>query len=264
MFFLGSSQDECFHEEVLREHCTLFVQNVTLTNTIMPDKMIQKGVLTPSEMKQILKGEDDESKARKMIAIISRNDKIKFKDFIKILSEDEHFPHIGEALKKSYEEKLKAENIHVKCIRCFIVKQVNIKTILDHLYEKSFIDLNTFEKLLKEVEEDINQFWEESFQKMSSKATFGDFYLKSFKEALQNQYSHIVKKIQNCDDLKCICFDSSSYLSSTYSEEETSLSSISEPIERDSSIPEPLTSHSLPIKKKCPLQANVDEIDENS
>lgn len=260
VFFLGSSQDECFHEEVLREHCTLFVQNVTLTNTIMPDKMIQNGVLTTSEMKQILKGEDDESKARKMIAIISRNDKIKFKDFIKILSEDEHFPHIGEALKKSYEEKLKAENIHMKCIRCFIVKQVNIKKILDNLYEKCFIDLNTFEKLLKEVEEDIDQFWKESFQKMSSKA-FGDFYLKAFKEALQNHYSHIVKKIQKYDDLKCLCSDSSFHLSS--SDEETSSSSISEPLERDSSIPQPLISDSLPIKKNFPLKANVDEIDEN-
>lgn len=264
--FTGSSEDECLHGEVLREHVTIFVQNVTVSNTLMLDEMLEKGVITDSEKEQILIGKINEKKARKIIAIVSSNDKKKFQDFLDILSKDEYFPYIGKAIKKSYEEKLKAENIHVKCIRCFIVKNVSINQIIDYLYEKDFIDLNKFERLLEEDEGDINQFWEESFQKMTS--TFKEFYFKIFTEALRNHYPHIVKRIQNSSDLKCLCSDSTPCLSS--SEEETSLSlkpkleqlrSISTGIIPDTQTSDPFHILLPFTKKQCIIRSIFDEID---
>ncbi|XP_078316320.1 uncharacterized protein LOC144620220 isoform X2 [Crassostrea virginica] len=261
----GSAQDECFHGEVLREHVTIFAQNVTVSNTLLLDEMLQKGVITDSEKEQIMNGKINENKARKIIAIVSRNDKKKFQDFLDILSKDEHFPYIGKSMKKSYEEKLKAENIHVKCIRCFIVKNVSIKQILDHLYEKGFIDLNKFERLLEEDEGDINQFWEESFQKMAS--TFKEFYFKIFTEALRNHYPHIVKRIQNASDLKCLCSDSTPCLSSN--EEDTSLSlkptleqprSVSTEIIPDTQTSDPFHLLLPFTEQQFIFSANVDEI----
>lgn len=220
--------------------------------------MLEKGVITDSEKEQILIEKINEKKARRIIGILSRNDKKKFQDFLDILSKDKYFPYIGKAIKISYEEKLKAKNIHVKCIRCFIVKNVSINQIIDYLYEKDFIDLNKFERLLEEDEGDINQFWEESFQKMAS--SFKEFYFKIFTEALRNHYPHIVKRIQNPGDLKCLCSESTPFLSSSEEETALSLKPISTGIIPDTQTSDPFHILFPFTEQQFIFSANVDEI----
>lgn len=200
--------------------------------------MLQNGSLTDNEAQEI-KDLPRPDKSRKLATVLGRSNKTKFKAFLRLIEEDEFYPHIANSLSQSYEKKLRAQGNHPKCIKCFIIKTVKVKHILDHLCENHVIDLDEVSYLIKEDSIDVNKFWRDIFQKFEH-PVFGESCVSVFADSLTEHYSHIAKQIRGQHHLKCFCASTIlSYPSGSggnASELSTTSSIISESIE-------PLNSH---------------------
>lgn len=163
MIKTGSSVDECIHGEILQENMKMLVQDMDLSDGLILDEMLQNGSLTDNEAQEIGKLSRPD-KSRKLATVLGRNNKTKFMEFLRLIAEERFYPHIAKALDQSYEKKLHAQETHPKCIRCFIIKKVNIKHILDHLCENHIIDLHELGNLIEGDSADVDQFWCDLFQ----------------------------------------------------------------------------------------------------
>ena len=179
------------------------VREVDVSNGYLIDEMLENGSLTVHEKSEI-DGLSKLDKTRKLATIIGRKDKSKFKTFVETISGREFYPHIGKLLNESYHSMLAEKKTRIECIRCFIVQKVNTKQIMDHLCEKRFIDLNEVDTIIEGEQNNINLFWEKSFQKIFD-PVWGETYVSVFKAALQEDYPHIARKIHSSQNLKCLC-----------------------------------------------------------
>lgn len=199
----GSSVDECIHGEVLQENMKMLVQDMDLSDGFILDEMLQNGSLTDGEAQEIIEI-NRRDKSRKLAIILARKNKSKFRNFLKLIEEEQFYPHIAKVLRQSYEEKLEAQDKHPKCVRCFIIKNVNIKHIVDHLCENQLLDLDEINYLIKGDRAGVDQFWRTIFEKMAH-PIFGKSCVSVFAESLRKNYPHISKRIGGQHHLKCLC-----------------------------------------------------------
>lgn len=197
-----SGVDECIHGEVLQENIMMLVQDVDLSHGLIMDEMFQTGILTDNE-NQELREENRPNKIRLLASILARKNKGKFQEFLSLVAKEEFYPHIGEKLNVAYEAKKKEKEKHLKCIRCFIIEKVNIQQIQDHLCEKRVIGLQEMYSLIKR-DKTKDHIWQEIFKKLSH-PELGKIYVNIFKESLQENYSHIAKRIASQSHLNCVC-----------------------------------------------------------
>lgn len=174
-----------------------------LSNGLILDEMLQNGSLTDNEAQEI-RDLSRPDKSRKLATLLGRSNKTKFNDFLRLIEEDEFYPHIANSLSQSYEKKLRAQGNHPKCIKCFIIKTVKVKHILDHLCENHVIDLDEVSYLIKEDSRDVDKFWRDIFKKMEH-PVFGESCVAVFADSLKEHYSHIAKRIRGQHHLKCFC-----------------------------------------------------------
>nr|XP_022333086.1 uncharacterized protein LOC111130369 isoform X3 [Crassostrea virginica]XP_022333087.1 uncharacterized protein LOC111130369 isoform X3 [Crassostrea virginica]XP_022333088.1 uncharacterized protein LOC111130369 isoform X3 [Crassostrea virginica]XP_022333090.1 uncharacterized protein LOC111130369 isoform X3 [Crassostrea virginica]XP_022333091.1 uncharacterized protein LOC111130369 isoform X3 [Crassostrea virginica] len=200
-----SSVDECIHGEVIQLHMKTLVREVDVEFII--DDMIEKGLLNDVEKNEI---EDTKKvhKTRQLAAILARNDKGNFKKFLEVISQENYYPHVAKLLNESYDEKLREMEKHIACIRCFIVQKVDIKQIMDHLCENLLICMTDVEKVIQDGKGTKQEFWGKIFEKISD-PVWGETSVTILKEALQENYNHIAKKIHCQNNLKCHCPSSS-------------------------------------------------------
>lgn len=199
----GSSVDECIHGEVLQENLKMLVRDMDLSNGLILDEMLQNGSLTDNEAQEI-RDLPRPDKSRKLATVLGRSNKAKFKDFLRLIEKGEFYPHIANILSQSYEKKLRAQGNHPKCTKCFIIKTVKVKHILDHLCENHVIDLDEVSYLIKEDSRDVDKFWRDIFKKMEH-PVFGESCVSVFADSLTEHYSHIAKRIRGQHHLKCFC-----------------------------------------------------------
>lgn len=197
-----SGVDEWIHGEVLQENIKLLVQDVDLSHGFIMDEMLQIGILTDNENHE-LREENRSNKIRLLATILARKNKGKFKEFLSLVAKEEFYPHIGEKLNVAYEAKKKEKENHLKCIRCFIIENVNIQQIQDHLCEKHVIGLQEICSLIKK-DKTKEHIWHDIFKKLSH-PELGETYATIFKESLQENYPHIAKRIASQNHLNCVC-----------------------------------------------------------
>lgn len=205
--FSGSSEDECIHGEVIQLHLKTLVREVDLSNGFLIDEMLENGSLNMNEKIEL----DEMSKidkTRKLVSILARNDKGKFKKFLQVISQEDFYPHVAKLLNESYDKKLRENENYIACIRCFIVQQVNIKQIMDHLCENRLIDFTDVDKIIQGDKGFEHEFWGNVFEKISD-SVWGKTCVLILKEALDEHYHHIAKKIHCQENLKCHCSSSS-------------------------------------------------------
>ena len=143
-------------------------------------------------------------KTRKLVSILARNDKDKFKKFLQVISQEQFYPHLAKLLNESYEKKLRENEKRIACIRCFIIQQVSIKQIMDHLCENRLIDLPDVESLIEGDKGSEHKLWGKIFEKIFD-PVWGQTCVTILKEALQDDYQNIAKKILCQQNLKCLC-----------------------------------------------------------
>ena len=171
------------------------------------DDMIEEGLLNDVE-KTELQETKKVHKTRQLGVILARNGKGNFKKFLEVISQENCYPHVAKLLNESYDEKLREMENHIACIRCFIVQKVDIKQIMDHLCENLLICMTDVEKVIQEGKGTKQEFWGKIFEKISD-PVWGETCVTILKEALQENYHHIAKKIHCQNNLKCHCSSSS-------------------------------------------------------
>lgn len=174
-----------------------------LSNGLILDEMLQNGSLTDNEAQEI-RDLPRPDKSRKLATMLGRSNKTKFKDFLRLIEDDEFYPHIANILSQSYEKKLRAQGNHPKCTKCFIIETVKVKHILDHLCENHVIDLDEVSYLIKEDSRDVDKFWRDIFKKMEH-PVFGESCVSVFADSLIEHYPHIAKRVRGQHHLKCFC-----------------------------------------------------------
>lgn len=199
----GSSVDECIHGEVLQENLKMLVRDMDLSNGLIIDEMLQNGSLTDNEAQEI-KELSRPDKTRKLATVLGRSNKTKFKNFLRLIEENEFYPHIANILSQSYEKKLRAQGNHPNCTRCFIIKNVSVKHILDHLCENHVIGLHEVSYLIKGDSRDVDKFWCDIFKKMEH-PIFGENCVSVFADSLKTHYPHIAKRVGGNRHMKCLC-----------------------------------------------------------
>lgn len=148
-------------------------------------------------------------KTRKLVSILARNDQGKFNKFLQVISQEHFYPHVAKLLNESYEKKLRENDKRIACIRCFIIQQVSIKQIMDHLCENRLIDLSDVESIIEGDKGSEYKLWGKIFEKICD-PIWGQTCVTILKEALQDDYQHIAKKIHCQQNLKCLCSPASS------------------------------------------------------
>ncbi|XP_061173258.1 uncharacterized protein LOC133182426 [Saccostrea echinata] len=252
-----SSVDECIHSEVLQENIRMLVRDMDLSNGLITDEILQIGCLTEDEVHE-MKNLSKQDQIRKLTSVLGRNNKSKFFKFLEVISKQEFYPHVEKLLKESYEKKLKENEKHydTKCIRCFLVQKVEIKRIMDFLCEHQFIGLPDIEDAIKGDRTNADNFWGHVFQKIFDPIN-GESYCSVFKEALQDHYPHIARKIHCQNHLKCCC---RSDLSKSYPS--GSIGDSSEISTTTTIIPNTKPETCLWVEKTCSLHDNLKEIQE--
>lgn len=199
----GSSVDECIHGEVLQENLKVLVRDMDLSNGLILDEMLQDNALTDNEAQEI-RELPRPNKTRKLATILGRKNKSIFKDFLTLIAGKEFYPHIAEVLRQSYEKKLKAQDKHPQCVRCFIINKVNINHVVDHLCENHVISLHDMGYIINGDSRDVHQFWSDIFIKMRH-PVYGESCVSVFADSLKEHYPHIAKRIRSQHSLKCLC-----------------------------------------------------------
>lgn len=199
----GSSVDECIHGEVLQENLKMLVTDMDLSNGLLLDEMLQNGSLTDNEAQEI-KELPRPDKTRKLTTLLGQSNKSKFQNFLKLIKEEEFFPRIAYILSQSYDEKLRSQRKRSECTKCFIIKNVNVKHIMDHLCENHIIGLHEVSYLIKGDSRAVDQFWRDIFKKMEH-PVFGENCVSVFADSLKIHYPHIAKKIEGVRHMKCLC-----------------------------------------------------------
>lgn len=171
--------------------------------SILLDVMLQNDVLTDNEAQEIRELPRPD-KTRKLTTLLGQSNKTKFQIFLKLIKEKQFYPGIACILSQSYDEKLRSQRKHPECTRCFIIKNVNVKHIMDHLCENHIIGLHEVSYLIKGDSRDVDQFWRDIFKKMEH-PVFGENCVSVFADSLKIHYPHIAKKIEGVRHIKCLC-----------------------------------------------------------
>lgn len=200
---LPGSSDECIHGYVIRENMKKFVEAIDLSNGFLLDEMLENETLTENEANEI-REISRPNQTRKLAIILSRKSKSNFLEFLKTVNREEFYPHFANTLKVSYEIKMQAHERCTECIQCFITENVNIRHIVDHLYENYILDVHEYECVINGDKDIMDQFWPNLFEKTSD-PILKERNVSIFKEALQKKYPHIANRIVNPTDLTCFC-----------------------------------------------------------
>lgn len=200
---LPGSSDECIHGDAIRENMKKFVEAIDLSNGFLLDEMLENETLTDNEANEI-REKSRPIQTRKLAMILSRKSKSNFLKFLKTIDREEFYPHFANTLKVSYDNKMQAHERYTECVQCFIIENVNIRHILDHLYENYILDPHEYECVINGDKDVMDQFWPNLFEKTSD-SILKERNVSIFKEALQENYPHIANRVVNPSDLTCFC-----------------------------------------------------------
>lgn len=200
---LPGSSDECIHRDAIRENMKKFVETIDLSNGFLLDEMLEKEILTDNEANEI-RELTRPNQTRKFPLILSRKSKSNFLEFLNIISRKEFHPHFANTLKFSYDSKMQAHEKYTECVQHFIIENVKIRHILDHLYENYILELHEYECVIDGDKEVTDQFWPNLFEKILD-PILKESNVLIFKDALHKNYPHIANRIVNPIDLACFC-----------------------------------------------------------
>lgn len=201
---LPGSYDECFHRDAIRNNMKKFVEAIDLSNGFLIDEMLEKETLTDNEADELRSELLKSNKARKLAMILSGNSKSKFLEFLKIIAKREFYPQIASILDASFKNKLKENERLTECIRCFIVDNVNVRHIVDHLFEHHMINQQDMYNVINGDQKCLQEIWGKIFHQIED-PVLGKMCCSILKEALRDHYHHIAEKITHQHVLRCVC-----------------------------------------------------------
>lgn len=229
----GISEIEDIHRECIQEHLPLMCNDITLKRSYLLDELVENSCLTENEATDIRELEKRKDQTRKLAVTISKRGRTKFSSFLEVLKRTENYPHIAEKLESSYNTLAEEKRKKKECIYCYIVRNVNMRDIIDILCSQKIVDLSFLDEVISCDDHDIER-WKNLWKRLIygiNKLRNGNS-LEIFQESLKPKYEHISSKLSKDKKILCTCerrdiklTDKMSWPSGSYTTEERSTTS---------------------------------------
>lgn len=228
----GISEIEDIHRECIQEHLPLMCDDITLKRSYLLDELVENSCLTENEATDIRELEKRKDQNRKLAVTISKRSRTKFSSFLEVLKRTENYPHIAEKLESSYNTLAEEKRKKKECIYCYIVRNVNMRDIIDILCSHKIVDLSFLDEVISLDDHDTER-WKNLWKRLIygiNKVRYGNS-LEIFQESLKPKYEHISRKLSKDKKIMCTCerrrdiSDKMSWPSGSYTTEEWSTTS---------------------------------------
>ncbi|XP_052721640.1 uncharacterized protein LOC128192737 [Crassostrea angulata] len=227
----GISEIEDIHRECIQEHLPLMCDDITLKRSYLLDELVENSCLTENEATDIRELEKRKDQNRKLAVTISKRSRTKFSSFLEVLKRTENYPHIAEKLESSYNTLADEKRKKKECIYCYIVRNVNMRDIIDILCSQKIVDLSFLDEVISCNDHDTER-WKNLWMRLIygiNKVRNGNS-LEIFQDSLKPKYEHISRKLKKDKKIMCTCerrdiSDKMSWPSGSYTTEEWSTTS---------------------------------------
>ncbi|XP_067672180.1 uncharacterized protein [Haliotis asinina] len=181
----------------LRHNHLMLVSNLDLKNGLLIDRLVQDDVLFQSDEETIRSHSIRKCQVRELVSRINRCDSDQFMKFKEHLKAE--YPHLNcrPSTENNVETKIK-EN----CVVCNLTDTVDVRDIVDHLYQQNCVDLCTYEAVWRNDNSEVG--WRRLLKGMAgngSKCTSAMVSALSRKYPLLSQYVACAEG----DVLTCCC-----------------------------------------------------------
>ncbi|XP_056013298.1 uncharacterized protein LOC130046387 isoform X2 [Ostrea edulis] len=203
----GISGSEDIHRECLQENLQLMSDNMVLKRVVLLDELVENGCLTENETADILEFEKRKDQTRKLAVTISKRSREKFSLFLEVLKRSENYPYIADQMEESYNIKVEESRRKRECIQCYMVRNVDLRDILDLLCSQFVVDLEFVNDVISCENRNtarMESLWKHLFDILNTSADAGR-YRKVFKESLGRKYDHIAVKLSAKNKIRCRC-----------------------------------------------------------
>ncbi|XP_056013292.1 uncharacterized protein LOC125680629 isoform X2 [Ostrea edulis] len=207
----GSDDDisgsEDIHRECLQENLQLMSDNMVLKRVVLLDRLVENGCLTENETADILEFENRKDQTRKLAVTISKRSREKFSLFLEVLKRSENYPFIADQIEASYKVKVEESRRKRECIQCYMVRNVDLRDILDLLCSQFVVDLEFVNDVISCESRNtarMESLWKHLFDILNTSED-ASRYRKVFKESLGRKYDHIAVKLSAKNKIRCRC-----------------------------------------------------------
>ncbi|XP_061193006.1 uncharacterized protein LOC133201229 [Saccostrea echinata] len=203
----GISGTEDIHRECIQENLPQMSHSMDLKRVVLLDELIENGCLTENEAADIRDCEKRKDRTRKLAIIMGKRSREKFSSFLEVLKRAENYPHVAEQLENSYKAKIEEGRRKRECVLCYIIRNVNIRHIIDTLCSQFVVSLEFLDEVISceaNDAEKMQRYWKRLFEQMNT-SVYASRHRKAFKESLREKYEHIAKKISVKNQIKCRC-----------------------------------------------------------
>lgn len=222
---------EDIHRECIQEQLPLMCNDIILKRSYLLDELVENSCLTENEATDIRELEKRKDQTRKLAVTISKRGRTKFSSFLEVLKRTENYPHIAEKLESSYNTLAEEKRKKKECIYCYIVRNVNMRDIIDILCSQKIVDLSFLDEVISCDDHDIER-WKNLWKRL----IYGINKLRNrnsleiFQESLKPKYEHISSKLSKDKKILCTCerrniTDKMSWPSGSYTTEDRSTTS---------------------------------------
>lgn len=202
----GISEMEDIHRECIQEQLPLMCNDIILKRSYLLDELVENSCLTENEATDIRELEKRKDQTRKLAVTISKRGRTKFSSFLEVLKRTENYPHIAEKLESSYNTLAEEKRKKKECIYCYIVRNVNMRDIIDILCSQKIVDLSFLDEVISCDDHDIER-WKNLWMRLIcgiNKLRNGNS-LEIFQESLKPKYEHISSKLSKDKKILCTC-----------------------------------------------------------
>ncbi|XP_062613220.1 uncharacterized protein LOC134274992 [Saccostrea cucullata] len=169
----SNEEDSDFHVEVLKDEHKLLMDNITLQDNML-DLLVENEAIYQSDSEEIMSFSNRSERVRCLLLILSRNDNTKFMGSIEALKQEKR-EDLANILLLGYEKYRNGKTgCKPKCVHCKIKSRVDLKKVIDNLYQERVIDYSFLERVNKSKLCARKILWDECFYiiRKSGKADF--------------------------------------------------------------------------------------------
>jgi hypothetical protein len=154
-----------FHVDVLKDFHKVLMDNMTLKDNIL-DILVTRNAIDQSDSEDVMALSGRRERVRCLLLKLADHDETRFMHFIEALRQEKR-PDLADVLLQKYQEyKEKGSDTTAKCNHCKIKLRVDIKDVVDKLYQERVIDEAFVNKVNRSTPSARSILWNECFFKL--------------------------------------------------------------------------------------------------
>ena len=198
----------------LQENILLFLEDLSIRDTLILDRLVEKNCLSEDECDYIRSFNNGHDGIRTLIRTIKRRDSRTIFEFLDIVGKDS--PHLKSKVEEKFNDKQNQGNRGGEqlCPTCLMTKIVDLKDIADILWKENLLSDNLYDIVIEDAERLRDVLWNTILHCINKRRN-AEQNIQVLIKALEGRYSHIANLLkglqsgeQNLTQLQCGCYRS--------------------------------------------------------